>query len=179
VPNLSFGPDIVAGLRKYSALYFDVHLMIENPEKFALPFIKAGADCVTVHPEAKGDIDEALHICNENKVAFGMALKPNTDLTKFSNYYDECEILLIMSIEPGFGGQAFMPAALERISFAKRLRRERDLRYKISVDGGINPFTGALCAEAGADILVAGSAIFLSDDPAAQIQLLKGARTIE
>jgi len=148
--------------------------MIENPERYALPFIDAGADCLTIHPEAKGDVDEVLRICKERCVDFGLALKPNTPLDKYKVYYPECEILLIMSIEPGFGGQAFMPVAVERIRQAKQMREEMGARYKISVDGGINPETGAACAAAGANILVAGSAVFLSDDSAALVLQLKG-----
>jgi len=174
VPNLSFGPDIVAGLRKKSGLYFDVHLMIENPEIYAPQFIKAGADCLTVHPEAKGDMDKILRLCKEYNIGFGIALKPHTPLDEFEAYYKDCDLLLIMSIEPGFGGQTFMPIAPPRISQAKEIRREKGYRYKISVDGGINQETGASCKKAGADVLVAGSAIFLSDDPGALISRLKG-----
>ena len=174
VPNLSFGPNIVAGIRGMSSLFFDVHLMIDNPERFAFPFIQAGADCITVHAEAPGDIESALQICKENNVGFGIALKPNTPLCAFKRYYPECAILLIMSIEPGFGGQKFMPAAIERIAQAKLIREELGAQYKISVDGGVNPETAALCVAAGADILVAGSAVFNSDDPATAVSRLMG-----
>ena len=174
VPNLSFGYNILAGLRAKTALYFDAHLMIEHPERFALPFIQSGADCITMHPESKCDIEETLGICRKHGAGFGMALKPGTPLAAFSHYFPECEILLIMSIEPGFGGQSFMPVALERIAQAKRIREETRARYKISVDGGINPETGAACVAAGADILVAGTIVFNSDDPEVVMTKLTG-----
>lgn len=174
VPNLSFGPNIVAGIRSGSNLYFDVHLMINHPERYALPFIQAGADCITVHAEAQGDIDETLRICREQNVGFGIALKPQTPLEKFERYYPMCKILLIMSIEPGFGGQKFMTVALERIKHARQIREEMGAEFKISVDGGVNHETAASCVSAGADILVAGSAVFNSDDPEDVITRLMG-----
>ena len=174
VPNLSFGPNIVAGIRKRSKLFFDVHLMIEYPERYTLPFIDAGADCITVHGEAPGDIDSVLRICYESNVGFGISLKPKTPLDAFKHYYSRCKLLLIMSIEPGFGGQEFMSSAPERIAEAKRIREELGAEYLISVDGGINPVTAPLCVAAGADILVAGTAVFNSDDPANVIRRLAG-----
>ena len=170
VPNLSFGPHIVAGLRKNSAMYFDVHLMIEYPERYAIPFIKAGADCITVHGEAPGDIDAVLDFCRANGVGFGLSIKPRTAVDEYVRYYKECAIFLIMSIEPGFGGQEFMPAALDRIAQAKKIRGEIGADYKISVDGGVNIETASLCLKAGADILVAGTAVFGSEDPEGAIK---------
>jgi len=174
VPNLSFGPHIVDGIRNVSKLYFDVHLMIEHPEKYALPFIKAGADCITVHPESSGDIKSVINICKDNGVGFGMAIKPKTPVDKFKHYYNDCEILLIMSIEPGFGGQKFMPDAVGWIAEAKQLRDELGAAYKISVDGGINVETAKLCIGAGVNILVAGTALFNSNDPKGFIDQLIG-----
>ena len=174
VPNLSFGPGIVKGIRAGSSLYFDVHLMVTNPEKYALPFIEAGADCITVHAEAPGNIESVMQICDEKGIDFGISLKPNTSVDEFAHYFSKCEILLIMSVEPGFGGQRFMPKALERISHAKFIREKLGAKYKISVDGGINAETAALCVTAGVDILVAGSTIFESDNPALAISQLIG-----
>jgi len=172
VPNLSFGPSVVEGIRKASSLYFDVHLMIEYPEKKALPFIKAGADCITIHVEAPGDIESVLRICTESNVGFGLSLKPMTPVNKFQRYYRDCEILLIMSVEPGFGGQNFIPEALERIAQAKRIREETGAKYKISVDGGINLGTAAQCVSAGADILVVGTTVFSAENPGDVIKQL-------
>jgi len=174
VPNLSFGPNIVAGIRSDTSLYIDVHLMVSYPEKFALPFIKAGANCITVHAEAPGDWDSVLRICDENAVGFGISLKPKTPVEEYIKYFPRLKILLIMSVEPGFGGQGFMPEALDKIAQAKRIREEIGADYLISVDGGINAETAALCLEAGVDILVAGTFIFNSADPAQLISKLMG-----
>jgi len=172
VPNLTFGPHIVEGIRDKSSLYFDVHLMVEYPERHVLPFIKAGANCITIHGEAPGDIDSVIKICRDNNVGFGLSLKPKTPLEEFASYYTQCEILLIMSAEPGFGGQDFMPCSPQRIAQAKSLREKINAGYKISVDGGINPETASLCVAAGVDILVAGHAIFDSEDPTDVIRQL-------
>lgn len=178
VPNLSFGPNIVSGIRACSRLFFDVHLMLEHPLRLIEAFIAAGADGITIHPEAKSDVSEVLAVCREHNVRFGLALKPETPLESVERYLHACDLLLIMSIQPGFGGQRFMPAALTRIQAARELRARLDAPYRISVDGGINAETGAQCVSAGADILVAGSAIFEADDPAAAIASLKGKRTV-
>lgn len=178
VPNLSFGPNIVSAIRPCSGMFFDVHLMVQYPLQFAAAFMDAGADGITVHPEADADIDALLSLCRLRGAQFGLALKPETLLETVEHYLPQCDILLIMSIQPGFGGQKFMPAALERISAGRELRAKLGARYKISVDGGINPETGAQCLAAGADILVAGSAIFGNDDPAGVIAALKGVRRL-
>ena len=174
VPNLSFGPNIVAGIRGESSLYFDVHLMIEYPERYTQAFIDAGADCITVHSEAPGDIESVIGICAENSVGFGISVKPLTSLEAFERYCAQCKMLLIMSVEPRFGGQKFMPCALEKITQAKQLREKNGTDFKISVDGGINLETASLCVAAGVDILVAGSAVFSSDDPTDAINQLMG-----
>lgn len=178
VPNLSFGPNIVSSLRTCSGLFFDVHLMIEHPLQFVAAFIDAGADGITIHPEADVDLDAVLSLCKERGVQVGIALKPETPLEVVERYLPQCDILLIMSIHPGFGGQKFMPMALKRIEAAKEIRTRLNAHYKISVDGGISIETGAQCVSAGADILVAGSSVFASDDPAGVIAALKGAETL-
>lgn len=178
VPNLSFGPNIVSSIRSCSGMFFDVHLMVQHPLQFAAAFIDAGADGITVHPEADVDVDAVVSLCKERGVRFGLAVKPETPLVSVERYLPQCDILLIMSIEPGFGGQKFMPMALERISVGRELRTKLGAHYNISVDGGINLETGAQCRAAGADILVAGSAIFGSDDPAGIIAALKGVRRL-
>ncbi len=176
VPNLSFGPNIVSGIRAYSGMFFDVHLMVEEPLKFAEPFIKAGADGITIHPEAADNPNVVLTLCKQHDVQFGLALKPETTLRSVEQYLPDCDILLIMSIQPGFGGQPFMPDALDRIEYALKIREEMSAHYRISVDGGINLTTGKQCLLAGADILVAGSAIFGSKHPVEVISALKGGR---
>jgi len=165
VPNLSFGPNIIAGVRSGTSLYIDAHLMIEYPERLTEAFIDAGADCITVHGEAPGDTGEVKRICDSSKVGFGISIKPGTPVARYQYWYPFCDILLIMGVEPGFGGQAFIPATAGRIAEAKRLRDELGAKYKISVDGGINLETAPLCVSAGADILVAGTTIFCAGDP--------------
>ena len=174
VPNLSFGPNIVAGISKQASLYIDVHLMIEYPERITQAFIDAGANCITVHGEAPGDIGAVKSICGENGIGFGLSVKPGTPVDMYRSWYPFCDILLIMSVEPGYGGQVFIPAAIGKITEAKRLREELGAHYKISVDGGINPDTAHLCVSAGADILVAGTTVFGADDPADVISRLMG-----
>ena len=169
VPNLSFGPDIVAGIRRASKLYFDVHLMIEYPERLIPAFIKSGADCITVHAEAPGSFEEAVALCRASGIGFGVSIKPRTPVDEYLSYYAFCDILLIMSVEPGYGGQSFIPASADRIAQAKKIREDMGLNYLISVDGGVNFETAPLCLSAGADILVAGTTIFGVEDPARAI----------
>lgn len=164
VPNLSFGPNILDGIRNESDLYLDVHLMVENPMDFIEPFSKAGAGGITVHAEAKGSIEEMQKICNELNVDFGIALRPQTNLESIEKYFSIIDLLLIMSINPGFGGQKFMPEAVNRIQKASELRKKHSGNFLISVDGGINEETGLLAARAGADILVTGSYLFKASD---------------
>jgi ribulose-phosphate 3-epimerase len=173
VPNLSFGPNIVEGIRPLSKLYFDVHLMIHNPENFVLPFINAGADCITVHLEATDKIRGISDICRPNNVDFGISISPDTPVSAISQYQDILNLLLIMSIYPGIPGQKFMPEAAERIKDAAKIREESGAKFLISVDGGINPSTAAICREAGADIVVAGRSVFSAKDPIAMIESLK------
>lgn len=160
VPNLSFGPNIVADIRPQSQLYFDVHLMIVHPLRYAQAFIEAGADAITVHIESKSDPLQVYKLCQEAKVGFGLSVCPETPLINLKPYLDLADILLIMSIQPGFGGQKFMPEAYVRIREAAKLRRECGAKYQISVDGGVNATNTAEIVAAGADILVAGSAVF-------------------
>lgn len=164
VPNLSFGPNIVAGIRPESQLYFDVHLMIEHPAHYAQAFIDAGADAITVHAESQSDPVKVYEVCLKEKVGFGLSLCPDTPLERVKPLLERVDILLVMSIHPGFGGQKFMPEAYDRIREAARLRQDRGAHYLISVDGGVNAANAAEIVAAGADILVAGSAVFTKAD---------------
>jgi ribulose-phosphate 3-epimerase len=156
VPNISFGPDIIAALRRATKLPLDVHLMIEQPDIYADRFIDAGADHVIVHVEAKHNVAKTLaHIRSRGKKA-GLSLNPPTPVETVFPFLEQIDELLVMTVNPGFGGQAFMPEALEKI----RVVRQRAPRLEISVDGGINPVTGRQCVEAGANILVAGNSLF-------------------
>ncbi len=170
VPNLSFGPNIVEGIRQNSKLVFDVHLMIENPEEFVDPFIKSGADAITIHAEATDNIDAFINVCKQNHVKSGISLCPSTSVDSLEKHLANLDILLIMGINPGFGGQKFMPEMLIKIKEAKALRDKLKAHYLISVDGGVNAQTAAEIRQAGADILVAGSAVFGKADRKAAIE---------
>ncbi|MDD3519690.1 MAG: ribulose-phosphate 3-epimerase [Actinomycetota bacterium] len=160
VPNLSFGPNILKGIRKKSKMIFDTHLMIEKPSDFTEAFIKAGADIITVHIETSDDIDMVYNICRKNNKGFGIAISPDTPLKNLNKYLNMIDILLIMGIQPGFGGQKFIPEVFQRIKEIAKIKKDANAKYLISVDGGVNEGNSAEIALSGADILVAGSAIF-------------------
>lgn len=166
VKNLTFGPDILKGFVKLSPLFKDVHLMVTDPKMFADVFMNAGADQITFHVETIYDKEEikalAKHIHEQGKKA-GLTLKPQTPIEVLKPFLHDFDLFLIMSVEPGFGGQKFMPEALERIRTLRTWLNEEGLDTHIEVDGGINEETGALCASAGADVLVAGSYVFKND----------------
>jgi ribulose-phosphate 3-epimerase len=173
VPNITFGTPIIKKIRKDTTLYFDTHLMIENPLRTIDEFAQAGSDLITIHFEAVSDPAEiALKIKALHKRA-GISIKPGTpfeSLLPIIHYFD---LLLIMSVEPGFGGQAFLPSALKEIEKARKVIDQKKLNTLISVDGGINQTNAAEVAKAGADILVAGTAIFKESDYTQAIQKLK------
>jgi Pentose-5-phosphate-3-epimerase len=166
VKNLTFGPDILKGFVKLSPLFKDVHLMVTDPKMFADVFMNAGADQITFHVETIYDKEEikalAKHIHEQGKKA-GLTLKPQTPIEVLKPFLHDFDLFLIMSVEPGFGGQKFMLEALERIRTLRTWLNEEGLDTHIEVDGGINEETGALCASAGADVLVAGSYVFKND----------------
>ena len=156
VPNISFGPDVIAALRKATKLPLDVHLMIERPDLYAERFIEAGADHVIVHVEAKHDVAKTLTAIRGRGKKAGLSLNPPTPIESVLPFLDQIDELLVMTVNPGFGGQAFIPETLEKICTV----RQRAPRLNISVDGGINLITGRQCVEAGANILVAGNSLF-------------------
>jgi len=156
VPNISFGPDTIAAFRRATKLPLDVHLMIDRPDVYAKRFIEAGADHVIVHVEAKHDVAKTLTAIRRLGKKAGLSLNPPTPVESILPFLDQIDELLVMTVNPGFGGQAFMPETLEKI----RTVRQRAARLDISVDGGINPTTGRQCVEAGANILVAGNSLF-------------------
>ena len=160
VPNLSFGSDIVKALRVHSDLPFDVHLMIKNPEQYIDAFVDAGADWITVHPEATPHIHSVLQKIHEAGVKSGIALNPGTAFEAIDGILDVIDLILIMTVNPGFGGQSFLNSQLQKISKTRSKIDEMSLSIELSVDGGINAKTAKLAVEAGADILVAGSSIF-------------------
>jgi ribulose-phosphate 3-epimerase len=164
VPNFSFGPSIVKGIRQHSKMVFDVHLMIDHPASFCESFIEAGADIITVHAEIDEQIEDIIKICKHKKVKFGIAICPKTPVNRIMDYQNSIDLLLIMGINPGFGGQQFKPETLNRIKEASILREKSKAQYLISVDGGVNENNASSILMAGADLLVAGTAVFRAHD---------------
>ena len=167
VPNLTFGPDILKAFRKASNLFLDVHLMVEDPDFFSDIFIDAGAEMITFHAEAlKNDFQRTMTLIRKIKsrgVKVGLSVKPKTPVETLFPFICEVDLFLIMSVEPGFGGQSFIPSALEKIATLRQLIDQQQSSALIEVDGGINHQTGNLCKQAGADVLVAGSYVFKDD----------------
>ena len=171
VPNLSLGVPVVQSLRKATDLFLDTRLMITDPLNYVEPFVKAGADLITFHLESEGDPGETIEAIHRAGMKAGISINPGTPVERLLPYLPGLELVLIMSVEPGFGGQKFMPESLEKIAAVRAAAPD----IHISVDGGINGETGALCRKAGADVLVAGSYVFGAENPAAAIARLKGA----
>jgi len=172
VPNLTIGPPVIRWIRKITQLPLDVHLMIEDPLKSLEDYCKAGADWLTVHVEAAPDIRPALDWIQASGAKAGISLRPRTSLESILPYLDRLDLVLIMTVEPGFGGQSFMADQLEKV----RRLRSQGFNGMISVDGGVNSETASVCIDAGADILVAGTAVFGNKNRAAAIAGLRGAR---
>ena len=165
VPNISIGPGVVKSLRRVSKLEFDVHLMIENPERYIDEFAAAGADIITVHIEATKHIYRIIQQIKSLGLKVGVSLNPGTPLDLLIYILQELDMVLLMTVNPGFGGQKFMPEVLPKIVALSGILKEINPNCKIQVDGGINADTARLVSRAGADILVAGAAIFAAPDP--------------
>ena len=164
VPNISFGPQVVADLRPHTSLHFDVHLMLTHPDRFIAPFAKAGAERLTVHIEAEHDMAKTLAAIHAAGLKAGIAMNPDGDPRRLLPYLESVDLVLCMTVFPGFGGQAFIPSVLDSIRFLAAERRARGLDFRLEVDGGVNAETGLRCREAGADTLVAGTAFFKAPD---------------
>ena len=175
VPNLSFGPDITATVDKLTDQPLDVHLMIEEPETWVDRYIDAGADTVIFHVEATEDPVALARHLREKGVRAAFSLRPGTPLEDYLDVLDEFDQVLVMSVEPGFGGQSFMPDQLEKVRTLRREIAERGLKLTVEIDGGINAETIREAAAAGVDAFVAGSAVYKSDDPAAAVEELRAA----
>ena len=164
VPNLSFGADIIKGIRGFSNLPFDVHLMIENPEHYVDAYVEAGANFITVHPEATPHIHSVLQKIHKAGVKTGIALNPGTPIEALENVIDMIDLIIVMTVNPGFGGQSFLSSQLPKISKIRTIIDDGGHSIDLSVDGGINPLTAKLAIDAGANILVAGTSIFKAGD---------------
>ena len=173
VPNISFGPMLYQGLRGQSKLVFDVHMMVTNPERYVDQVVKAGADVVTGHVEATPHIHRALQLIKAAGAKAGVVINPGTSVSAIEAVLGQVDQVLVMTVNPGFGGQAFIPATLDKVRQLADLRQKQGYSYLIEVDGGVNDKTAADCLAAGADILVAGSYVFGHSDPAQAIQTLK------
>ncbi len=162
VPNLTFGPKLVSEVRKITRLPLDVHLMVDNPEEFIEKFARAGADNITVHSEVKRPISELLKMTRALGKSFGISIKPDTPIEAISDYLANIDLLLIMTVYPGFGGQKFIEAMLPKIAQADKVKRDKNYRFEIEVDGGLNSETVKRAAANGASLIVAGDYIFNS-----------------
>ncbi len=173
VPNITLGAPIVKSLRKRSELVFDVHLMISEPLKYVEDFAAAGADIITFHIECDNDADEVIDKIHSLGCKAGLSLKPGTPAEKVFNYLEKLEMVLVMTVEPGFGGQSFMPEMMPKLKAIREECKARNLDVNLQVDGGIAEKTVAIAAANGANVMVAGSAVFGSDAPEQAISLLR------
>ena len=172
VPNITFGPQMVEALRPYTSLVLDTHLMVEEPEKHVEGFIKAGADWITVHVESTMHVQRLLSQIRAGGASAGVALNPATPLSALDYILDDIDMVLLMTVNPGFGGQAYLPAMTKKIHTLRRMIGERPI--ELQVDGGVNSANARMLADAGVSVLVAGSAIFQASDMAAMIRSLRG-----
>ena len=164
VPNITFGPPIIKAMRRHSKITFDAHLMIEDPIRYIDAFADAGCDMITVHCEAKGDIHGAISKIRAKGLKVGISINPETDVTALEEFLPEVDLVLVMTVHPGFGGQSFIADCVPKISWVKEWAKKNGREILVSVDGGINEKTAKICLDAGADILVAGSYLFKMKD---------------
>ena len=175
VPNLTIGPPVIKALKKHCTVLFDVHLMISPVHKYIQAYSDAGADIITIHPEATDDLKSSILKIKELKKKVGISLNPKTKVNVIENYLDQIDLVLIMSVNPGFGGQKFMPEVLSKIEEIKKIQNDKKINFDIEIDGGINFENSKDAIKAGANILVSGTTIFKSNngDIKKNIDLLK------
>jgi ribulose-phosphate 3-epimerase len=164
VPNITFGPPVIKAIRNLSKITFDAHLMIEDPIRYIDEFADAGCDLITVHCEARGDIHGAIAKIREKGLKPGISINPETDVTELEEFLPEVDLVLVMTVHPGFGGQSFIADCVPKITWVKEWAKKNGREILVSVDGGVNGETSKQCLEAGADILVAGSYLFKMKD---------------
>jgi ribulose-phosphate 3-epimerase len=175
VPNISFGIPVIAALRKVTDVYFDCHMMTTNPDAYLPELGGAGVDLVTMHIEAIPDPSRAMRRTRENELGFGLVVNPATPFEAVAPFVEECDIVVVMSVEPGHGGQSFKPEVLPKVEAAREWVESRGLKADIQVDGGITTDNAAQVTSAGATVLVAGTAVFRADDPPAAVDALRRA----
>jgi ribulose-phosphate 3-epimerase len=175
VPNLTIGPPVIKALKKHASILFDVHLMISPVHKYIDAYADAGADIITIHPEATEDLKSSILKIKELGKKVGISLNPETKIDVILNFLDQIDLVLIMSVNPGFGGQKFMPEVLEKIKKLRKIKEEKKINFDIEIDGGINFDNSKAAIKAGANILVSGTTIFKSNngDIKKNIELLK------
>jgi ribulose-phosphate 3-epimerase len=176
VPNITFGPKMVQDLRPITQLPLDVHLMIANPQNFIREFANAGSDYITIHYEACIHVHRVLQQIRDTGKKVGISIVPSTPAFMLSEVLGMVDLVLIMTVNPGFGGQSLIPLCLEKVRYLDAVRREKGYRYLISVDGGVNRNTAAMVREAGTDVLISGSAFFEAEHPEEEARLFKGIR---
>ena len=160
VPNLTIGPPVIKNLRKFTKLPFDVHLMISSVHKYIQNYAEAGADIITIHPEATENLQDSINLIKKFDKKVGVSLNPKTEISTLIDEIENIDLILIMSVNPGFGGQKFMPEVLNKIKKLKDIKEKKNYKFKIEVDGGINFSNSKKVIEAGADILVSGTTVF-------------------
>ena len=175
VPNLTIGPPVIKALKKHSSMLFDVHLMISPVHKYIEAYSDAGADIITIHPEATDSLKKSIMKIKDLKKKVGVSLNPETNIDVILDHLEQIDLVLVMSVNPGFGGQKFMPEVLNKIKELKKIQQEKKLNFDIEIDGGINFENSKIAIEAGANILVSGTTVFKSNngDIKKNIELLK------
>lgn len=174
VPNISFGPKFIADLRVHSNLIFDTHLMMQQPERYITQFAEAGSDYITVHAEASVHLNRTLSLIRDCNKRPGVTIVPSTPISAIELVLDQVDLVLIMSVNPGFGGQSFIPSSIDKIRRLAAIRAERNLDFLISVDGGVNRDNGRSLIDAGADVLIMGSAFFQESNRQGLLDHLQG-----
>ena len=164
VPNLTIGPPVIKALKKHSSILFDVHLMISPVHKYIEAYADAGADIITIHPEATQNLKESIKTIKDLNKKVGVSLNPESKIELITEFLDQIDLVLIMSVNPGFGGQKFMPEVLDKIKQLKKIQQEKKLNFDIEIDGGINFENCKIAIDAGANILVSGTTVFKSND---------------
>lgn len=176
VPNLTIGPQAVAAINRSTEMFLDVHLMIYNPYDYIERFVEAGADRITFHLEATEEVEGTLSYIRRCGIKAGLAFRPETTESLIPKYLDKCDVVLLMTVNPGFGGQSFMPDVLEKVRFTRDICRKLSIPMDIQVDGGINKETAKLCVEAGANDLVAGTYLFSFPEMKEGVKILRNSR---